>query len=128
MVVVEQGEEGAVHSMSHYAVVDTAGPQFAWVSLKPVTGRTHQLRVHMMELGTPILDDPRYFNLDNWNWQRPDALGQGLHLHARRISLPMRGGKRLDVSAPLPQHMAQTFDVLGFDAALYEASEDPEDA
>jgi 23S rRNA pseudouridine955/2504/2580 synthase len=127
MVVVEQGTEGAVHSMSHYSVIDTAGRDFAWVSLKPVTGRTHQLRVHMMELGTPILDDPRYFNLDNYNWQRPDALGQGLHLHARRISLPLRSGKRFDVSAPLPPHMAQSFDALGFNAARYDAETDPED-
>lgn len=127
MVVVENGDAGAQHSISHYSVTDNAGQQFAWVTLKPVTGRTHQLRVHMTELGTPILDDPRYFNIENWNWERPEDLGKGLHLHARRLALPLRGGKRLDITAPLPPHMAQTFDVLGFDAARYDAQNvDPE--
>lgn len=128
MVVVENGTEGAQHSVSYYSVTDSAANQFAWVTLKPVTGRTHQLRVHMMELGTPILDDPRYNTLENWNWERPDQVGEGLHLHARRLALPLRNGKRLDITAPLPPHMKKTFDVLGFDANQYDAQNvDPED-
>lgn len=128
MVVVENGTEGAQHSVSYYSVTDSAAHQFAWVTLKPVTGRTHQLRVHMTELGTPILDDPRYFNLDNWNWERPDELGAGLHLHARRLAIPLRSGQRLDITAPLPPHMKQTFDTLGFDANRYDAqTADPEE-
>jgi 23S rRNA pseudouridine955/2504/2580 synthase len=127
MVVVDQGTQGAQHSMSYYSVIDTAARRFAWVSLKPVTGRTHQLRVHMARLGNPIIGDPRYFNIQNWT--APDELAKGLHLHARRITLPLRSGKLLDVSAPLPPHMAQTFDVLGFDASRYDAqNEDPEDS
>ncbi len=126
MVVVENGDEGAQHSMSHYSVTDQAANRFAWVTLKPVTGRTHQLRVHMAQLGNPIVDDPRYFNIENW--ERPDSLGQGLHLHARRLALPLPSGKRLDVSAPLPPHMQHTFDTLGFDASRYDAqNSDPED-
>lgn len=127
MTVVENGADGAQHSVSYYSVTDTAANQFAWVTLKPVTGRTHQLRVHMTELGTPILDDPRYFNLDNWNWERPEEVGEGLHLHARRLAIPLRNGKRLDITAPLPEHMRRTFDVLGFDANRYDAQNaDPE--
>lgn len=126
MVVVENGDDGAQHSMSHYSVTDQAANRFAWVTLKPVTGRTHQLRVHMAQLGNPIFDDPRYFNIENW--ERPDSLGQGLHLHARRLSLPLPNGKRLDVSAPLPPHIQHTFDRLGFDASRYDAQNyDPED-
>lgn len=125
MVVVENGHPGAVHSMSHYSVTDLASRRFAWVTLKPVTGRTHQLRVHMAQLGTPILGDPRYFNIENW--EPAPGLGEGLHLHARRIALPLRDGKRLDVSAPLPPHMQQSFDALGFDADRYDVQdEDPE--
>jgi 23S rRNA pseudouridine955/2504/2580 synthase len=128
MVVVENGTEGAQHSVSYYSVTDSAANKFAWVSLKPVTGRTHQLRVHMMELGTPILDDPRYFNLENWNWERPEELGSGLHLHARRLAIPLRNGKRLDITAPLPPHMKETFDTLGFDANRFDAQDaDPEE-
>lgn len=119
MVVVENGADGAQHSTSHYSVTDNAAEKFAWVTLKPVTGRTHQLRVHMAQLGTPIVDDPRYFNIENW--ERPEDLGKGLHLHARRLSLPLRNGQRIDVSAPLPEHMRHTFELLGFDAERYDA-------
>jgi len=125
MVVVPNGTPDAVHSMSYYSTTDTASRKFAWVTLKPVTGRTHQLRVHMAQLRTPILGDPRYFNIENW--EKPEGLGEGLHLHARRISIPLRGGKILDVSAPLPPHMAATFDALGFDADRFDAQDaDPE--
>ncbi|WP_417308816.1 RluA family pseudouridine synthase [Devosia sp.] len=127
MVVVPQGTQGAQHSVSYYSTTDTAARRFAWVTLKPVTGRTHQLRVHMAQLGNPIMGDPRYFNIENW--EAPDEIAKGLHLHARRIRLPMRNGKLLDVSAPLPEHMQATFDVLGFDAGRYDAQDqDPEDA
>jgi 23S rRNA pseudouridine955/2504/2580 synthase len=126
MVVVENGTPGAQHSMSYYSTTDTAAGRFAWVTLKPVTGRTHQLRVHMAQLGNPIIGDPRYFNIENWT--APDEIAKGLHLHARRISLPIAGGHRLDVSAPLPPHMLETFSVLGFDPERYDAQdEDPED-
>jgi len=126
MVVVRNGTPGAQHSSSYYSTTDTAGRRFAWVTLKPVTGRTHQLRVHMAQLGTPIVGDPRYFNIHNW--MPAPGLGEGLHLHARRIALPLRNGKRLDISAPLPPHMRQSFDALGFDANRYDVqAQDPED-
>ncbi len=126
MVVVPNGTPGAQHSMSYYSTTDMASRRFAWVTLKPVTGRTHQLRVHMAQLGTPILGDPRYFNIENW--EGAPGLGEGLHLHARRIRLPLRSGKTLDVSAPLPPHMQQSFDALGFDANRFDVQdEDPEE-
>ena len=128
MVIAEHGDDGAQHSISYFSVTDQAAGRFAWVSLKPVTGRTHQLRVHMNLLGTPILDDPRYFDLKDYNFEKPEGLGQGLHLHARRLSLPLRSGKRLDISAPLPPHMLQSFDMLGFDANRFDAQDtDPEE-
>lgn len=125
MVIVKNGTPGAQHSMSYYSTTDTASKRFAWVTLKPVTGRTHQLRVHMAQLGTPIIGDPRYFNIENW--QGAPGLAEGLHLHARRIAIPLRNGKRLDISAPLPPHMRQSFETLGFDPDRYDVSGDPED-
>ncbi|MDB5505743.1 MAG: RluA family pseudouridine synthase [Devosia sp.] len=126
MVVVANGTPGAVHSMSYYSTTDTASRRFAWVTLKPVTGRTHQLRVHMAQLGTPILNDPRYFNIENW--QPAEGLADGLHLHARRITIPLRSGKSLDISAPLPPHMQKTFNALGLDANRFDVQNaDPED-
>lgn len=125
MVVVRNGAPNAQHSLSYYSTTDTASKRFAWVTLKPVTGRTHQLRVHMAQLGTPIIGDPRYFNIENW--QGAPGLAEGLHLHARRIAIPLRNGKRLDISAPLPPHMRASFETLGFDPDRYDVSGDPED-
>ena len=125
MVVAKNGAPGAQHSLSYYSTTDTASRRFAWVTLKPVTGRTHQLRVHMAQLGTPIIGDPRYFNIENW--QGAPGLGEGLQLHARRIAIPLRGGNRLDISAPLPPHMRESFDALGFDPDRYDVGTDPED-
>ncbi|MBN9403343.1 MAG: RluA family pseudouridine synthase [Burkholderiales bacterium] len=125
MVVVEQNYPGAQHSKTYYSITDSAARRFSWVTLKPVTGRTHQLRVHMAQLGNPIMGDPRYFNIENF--QGAPGLGEGLHLHARRIRLPLRSGKLLDVSAPLPPHMVQSFEALGFDADRYDVKDqDPE--
>jgi len=126
MVVVPDGTPDAVHSVTYYSTTDTASRRFAWVTLKPMTGRTHQLRVHMAQLRNPIIGDPRYFNIDNW--EPPEGLAPGLHLHARRITLPLRSGKILDVSAPLPPHMVHTFEALGFDADRFDVQDiDPED-
>lgn len=125
MMVVPQGTPGAVHSKTFYSTTDTAARRFAWMTLKPVTGRTHQLRVHMAQLNNPIMGDPRYFNIQNYTV--PDEIGKGLHLHARRIALPLRSGHILDISAPLPPHMQQTFDALGFDADRFDVQDvDPE--
>jgi 23S rRNA pseudouridine955/2504/2580 synthase len=127
VVVVEQNYPGAQHSATYYSTTDVAARRFAWVTLKPVTGRTHQLRVHMQQLGNPIIGDPRYFDIENW--QGAPGLGEGLHLHARRIRLPLRSGKLLDVSAPLPPHMVQSFNAIGFDAERFDVQDDdPEDA
>lgn len=125
MVVVKNGYPGAQHSTSYYSTTDTASRRFAWITLKPVTGRTHQLRVHMANLGTPIIGDPRYFNIENW--QGAPGLSEGLHLHARRLAIPLRGGNRIDISAPLPPHMRASFETLGFDPDRYDVGTDPED-
>lgn len=121
MHVVQQGEEGAQHSITHYSVTDDAATRVAWVTLKPVTGRTHQLRVHMAQMKTPILNDPRYFSIENW--EKPEGMGAGLHLHARRLALPLPNGHRLDITASLPPHMQQTFDLFGFSAAQYDPND-----
>lgn len=127
MRVAEHGDEGASHALTYYAMVDHAGQKLAWLSLKPVTGRTHQLRAHAAHIGHPILGDPKYFNVENW--ELPGGLQNRLHLLARRITIPHpRTGKPIDVTAPLPPHMHQTFALLGFDAARYDPIEDAPEA
>ena len=121
MVTARHGDNGADHAVTYYAVIDQSGQRFAWLSLKPVTGRTHQLRVHMADTGHPILGDPKYFNVENWEF--PGGLQNRLHLLARRIVLPHPDGGTIDATAPLPQHMLQSWRVLGFDPDRFDMDE-----
>ncbi len=116
--VARHGEEGASHAVTYYAVVDTAARQLAWLSLKPVTGRTHQLRAHMAHIGHPIVGDAKYFQKENW--ELPGGMQNRLHLVARRIVVPHPRGGTVDVTAPLPPHMRQSWNLLGFDAMRYD--------
>jgi len=122
MRIAKHGEKDAVHAVTYYAVVEPAAHKFAWISLKPVTGRTHQLRAHMAHVGNPIVGDPKYFNIENWEF--PGGVQNKLHLLARRIAVPHPRGGIIDVSAPLPPHMEQSWNLLGFDAKRYDPIEE----
>ena len=116
--IARHGQEGASHAVTYYAVIDTAARQLAWLSLKPVTGRTHQLRAHMAHIGHPIVGDPKYFAKENW--ELPGGMQNRLHLLARRLVVPHPRAGSIDVSAPLPPHMAQSWSLLGLDSTRYD--------
>jgi 23S rRNA pseudouridine955/2504/2580 synthase len=118
MRIAQHGDKGASHAVTYYAVVDTSGPLLSWISLKPVTGRTHQLRAHMDHIGDPIVGDPKYFARENW--ELPGGMQNKLHLLARRIAVPHPRGGVIDVTAPLPPHMLQSWNLLGLDAKRYD--------
>jgi 23S rRNA pseudouridine955/2504/2580 synthase len=121
MRVAAHGDEGASHAVTYYAVVETSAQKLAWVSLKPVTGRTHQLRAHMAHIGHPIVGDPKYFNKENW--QLPGGLQNRLHLLARRIVIPHPRGGVIDATAPLPPHMLQSWNLLALEADRFDPIE-----
>jgi len=114
-------QEVAMHATTHYSLIDRVASKAAWMSLKPVTGRQHQLRAHMALIGHPIVGDNKY----GGDTATPaEQIEDKLHLHARRLVLPhpYSGGK-IDVTAPLPEHMRKTWELLGLDAERYETSE-----
>jgi 23S rRNA pseudouridine955/2504/2580 synthase len=122
MRIARHGEQGASHAVTYYAVIETAARTLSWVSLKPVTGRTHQLRAHMAHIGHPIVGDPKYFSKQNW--ELPGGMQNRLHLLARRIAVPHPRGGTIDVTAPLPPHMQQSWNLLGLDAKRYDPIEE----
>ncbi|MEM1371089.1 MAG: RluA family pseudouridine synthase [Pseudomonadota bacterium] len=112
-------QDKAQHATTHYAVIDRAGQAGAWVSLKPVTGRQHQLRAHMHLIECPIVGDNKYFG-DKTTFA--ENLTAKLHLHARRLMLPHPVTREpLDVIAPLSDHMLVSWQTLGFDPTRYDA-------
>jgi 23S rRNA pseudouridine955/2504/2580 synthase len=110
--------DAAKRAVTDYEVLEQAGTEFAWVAAKPVTGRTHQIRVHLASIGTPIVGDFKY---GGTGVKGKGAIADKLHLHARSIDIAHPDGGRLRVTAPLPEHMRKSWELLGFDAGLGEA-------
>jgi 23S rRNA pseudouridine955/2504/2580 synthase len=108
-------EAEGLSARTRYRVIERAGNRAAWVELQPLTGRTHQLRVHMEAIGHPILGDGKYAGQDAF---LTGAISRKLHLHARRLRIDHPDGGRIDVAADPPDHFAATMKSLGFDPAL----------
>ena len=109
-VLADRDDEDGAASRTEYRTLDAAARRLAWLELRPLTGRTHQIRVHCEALGVPILGDPKYGE----GRARMEGFPDRLHLHARALSLPHPAGGTLTVSAGLPPHMRDTFRALGF--------------
>ena len=84
--------------------------KISWLALEPVTGRTHQLRVHCAEMGWPIVGDAIYGNA-------PRSGGPVLHLHAREVVVPLYKNRApIRAVAPVPQHMHAALSQCGWQA------------
>ena len=97
-----------------YRVVDSLAKKASWLEMFPLTGRTHQLRVHCAEaLKTPIIGDTKYgvSNQSDLGLKNESRM----HLHARSVRITFSNKKSLCVTADLPAHIVETFHFLGFD-------------
>ena len=115
------GKGGGQSARTRYRVLDRAGNRAAWVELQPLTGRTHQLRVHMAAIGHPIVGDGKYGGPEAF---LSGSISRKMHLHARRLIIDHPDGAPLDVTAPLPAHFAASLEQLGFDEADGDALPD----
>ena len=109
MMVDESGEGQSART--RYRVISRAGNSAAWVELQPLTGRTHQLRVHMAAIGHPIVGDGKYGGQAAC---LTGSISRKMHLHARRLRIEHPEGDLIDVTAPLPDHFAASMAQLGF--------------
>jgi 23S rRNA pseudouridine955/2504/2580 synthase len=113
----EEWDTDVAHAITEYRTLEHAGRRLAWLELRPLTGRTHQLRVHCVAISAPILGDSAYGEpREAGNTALVEGFSDTLHLHARRLVLPHPAGGTLTVEAALPPHMATTFRDLGFTA------------
>ena len=89
-----------------------------WLALEPLTGRTHQLRVHCAEMGWPIVGDAIY-------GEAPRTGGPILHLHSREIVVPLyKNRPPIRVVAPVPVHMRERLERCGWNGDESAASAD----
>lgn len=101
-------------STTEFQRIEHAGRRATWMALRPITGRTHQLRLHMAYLEHPIVGDGKYGGKEAY---LTGAVSKKMHLHARSIEIPL-GGNKLNIIAPMPPHMVETWDMLDFDQSL----------
>ncbi len=100
-------------ALTHYQTIETMGRLASWVILYPITGRTHQLRVHMAEIGNPILGDGKYGGKKAFL----NTITSQMNLHAREIKIPHPdGGGIIRVQAPLPPHMIRCWKFFGLNS------------
>ncbi|PHQ60574.1 MAG: RNA pseudouridine synthase [Robiginitomaculum sp.] len=111
MMAVRHGTPGAKHARTLYQVASSAGNRAAWVVMQPLSGRKHQLRLHMHLLETPLAFDPKYTS----DKEELGGLAPQLHLHAKSLTLPHPDGHTIELHAALSAHMQNAFDLFGFD-------------
>jgi tRNA pseudouridine32 synthase/23S rRNA pseudouridine746 synthase len=109
-------------AVTKWKVMGRGPERLTWLALEPLTGRTHQLRVHCAETGWPILGDNIYGTA-------PRSGGPPLQLHAREIVVPLYKNKApIRVSAPVPPHMRERLVSCGWQGEGISSFRGPSEA
>ena len=109
MAVSEDGKR----AITDFKVMDSAAGTVTWMAFRPVTGRTHQIRVHATVIGTPIVGDGKYAAREAFI---EGPISKKLHLHARSIEIDHPDGGTLSIKASLPVHMKESWELFDFDS------------
>lgn len=121
---MQPSEQDGLRAVTRYRTIAKAGRDAAWLALSPLTGRTHQLRVHCAAVGTPILHDGKYGGKSAYLSDQVGEIPRRLNLHARELVVPHPDGGNLRIRADLPDHMQASFAALGFDPSSHKAELD----
>ncbi len=114
-IIAAPDNEDAKSAITLFSTVATVPALASFMVLRPITGRTHQLRVHMAELGNVIIGDGKYGGTDA---HIGGEISRKLHLHARHIKIPHpSNGDIFEITATISGHIKNTFHSLGFDEA-----------
>jgi 23S rRNA pseudouridine955/2504/2580 synthase len=112
VVALGRGNPNGQRALTHFTTVSVAGRTLSWLQMVPVTGRKHQLRVHLAAIGHPVIGDGKYGGEEA---QPTGNLSRKLHLHARSLKIPHPDGGMFEIEAPLEGHIADSWKFLGFD-------------
>jgi 23S rRNA pseudouridine955/2504/2580 synthase len=119
VVPADPKDPNADPAETEFVTISRAAHRVAWMALRPRTGRTHQLRAHMLAMGHPILGDPKYGTAASTELSG----GLKLQLHARRLTLPHPSRGTLILEAPISKELKEGFARFGFDE--HEADPEP---
>ena len=112
---IRQNNANKKKALTFYKVIEKIGSKYAWLELKPATGRTHQLRIHCAELGNPIVGDRKYKSSEDKNSQDLPYSFKKLFLHARCVNFVHPISKKTTkIEAPLPKHMGLVWKHFGW--------------
>ncbi|MFV0625825.1 MAG: RluA family pseudouridine synthase [Alphaproteobacteria bacterium] len=103
-------QEGGKPAITDYKIVDNVANKFSLIEASPVTGRTHQIRVHLEYIGCPIIGDEKYYGGERKNLEN---FANKLHLHAYKIDLSSIYKKEKIIEAELPKYFIESLEAVG---------------
>ena len=113
--IIRRNNANKKKALTFYKVIEKIGSKYAWLELKPATGRTHQLRIHCAELGNPIIGDRKYNSIEDKNSRDLPYSFKKLFLHAKSVTFVHPISKnRTKIEAPLPKHMGLVWKHFGW--------------